>query len=339
MQNMYDEWLKIRVSYFPNKTSQATQQITMIDVLNTIQSNRFESLITELRKYKAEGKQDRADAIKSNLPAVTFCATFDGRRISNQYEHYNNLLVLDIDKLSKEDMVRVRECLMQDPYVASFWKSPSGNGWKGLVQLSFPKEAQILDASERHRNAFLCVEQYFKSNYSIELDSSGKDITRLCFFSWDPDLVIKDDVSPITIIVKPKEEKKRKRLSKQEEHVPTQPLETTIDLSWKQIEGKSYLKNDPMDRRMMENIYRYLQRHGLSITSSYEEWVKVAYAIANTFHPVYGRAMFMKLCELDGTRHNANKSEQLIYDAYTAMNNRSDFSTIIYLAGKKGYVR
>ena len=339
MPIMYNDILNISVSYFPNKTSQATQSMTLREVLSIIQSNKFEMLISELRRFKQEGNDELANRIKSNLPAVTFCATFEGRRLSNAYSHYNNLLVIDIDKLDATEMDSVEGCLAKDPYVMTYWKSPSGNGWKGLVPLQYAEGAIDMDVNERHREAFVYVEDYFRTRYQIELDSSGKDITRLCFFSWDPDLVIKDDVSPITIIVKPKEEKKRKRLPKQEEHVPTQPLETKIDLSWKQIEGKSYLKNNPMDRRMMENIYRYLQRHGLSITSSYEEWVKVAYAIANTFHPVYGRAMFMKLCELDGAGHNANKSEQLIYDAYTAMNNRSDFSTIIYLAGKKGYVR
>ena len=337
MQNMYDDWLKMPVSYFPNKTSQATQQMSLGDVLKTIQSNRFEMLISELRRFKADGKQDRADAIKSNLPAVTFCATFDRRRISNQYAHYNNLLVIDIDKLSEEEMARIKECLMNDPYVASFWKSPSGNGWKGLVQLSYPEEVLILDVSERHREAFIYIEQYFKSNYSIELDSSGKDITRLCFFSWDPELIIKDTAPPMPIEIKPKQAKPEKRIVSQSTY--SKPSNLVKDYAWNQIEGKSSQKNNPMDRRLMENIYRYLVRHNSSITGSYEDWVKVAFAIAGTFHPAYGRTMFMKLCRLDGADHNEEQSERLIYDAYTTMEKRSDFSTIIYLAGKKGYVR
>lgn len=337
MQNMCDDWLKIQVSYFPNKTSQATQQMSLGDALSTIQSNRFEMLIAELRKFKAEGKQDKADAIKSNLPAVTFCATFYGRRISNQYAHYNNLLVIDIDKLSKEEMARVKECLINDPYVASFWKSPSGNGWKGLVQLSYSEEAQILEASDRHREAFLCVEQYFKTNYSIELDSSGKDITRLCFFSWDPELVIKGSSSAMSIEIEPKQTKPERKIVPQLIH--SQSSQLIKDYAWNQVEGKSTQKNNPMERRLMENIYRYLVRHNSSITGSYEDWVKVAFAIAGTFHPAYGRTMFMKLCRLDGTGHNEEHSERLIYDAYTTMEKRSDFSTIIYLAGKKGYVR
>ena len=337
MQNMYDDWLKMPVSYFPNKTSQATQQMSLGDVLKTIQSNRFEMLISELRRFKADGKQDRADAIKSNLPAVTFCATFDRRRISNQYAHYNNLLVIDIDKLSEEEMARIKECLMNDPYVASFWKSPSGNGWKGLVQLSYPEEVLILDVSERHREAFIYIEQYFKSNYSIELDSSGKDITRLCFFSWDPELIIKDTAPPMPIEIKPKQAKPEKRIVSQPTY--SKPSNLVKDYAWNQIEGKSSQKNNPMDRRLMENIYRYLERHNSSITGSYEDWVKVAFAIAGTFHPAYGRTMFLKLCRLDGVDHNEEQSERLIYDAYTTMEKRSDFSTIIYLAGKKGYVR
>lgn len=334
---MYDDWLKMPVSYFPNKTSQATQQMSLGDVLKTIQSNRFEMLISELRRFKADGKQDRADAIKSNLPAVTFCATFDRRRISNQYAHYNNLLVIDIDKLSEEEMARIKECLMNDPYVASFWKSPSGNGWKGLVQLSYPEEVLILDVSERHREAFIYIEQYFKSNYSIELDSSGKDITRLCFFSWDPELIIKDTAPPMPIEIKPKQAKPEKRIVSQPTY--SKPSNLVKDYAWNQIEGKSSQKNNPMDRRLMENIYRYLERHNSSITGSYEDWVKVAFAIAGTFHPAYGRTMFLKLCRLDGVDHNEEQSERLIYDAYTTMEKRSDFSTIIYLAGKKGYVR
>lgn len=334
---MYDNWLKIPVSYFPNKTSQATQQMSLGDVLKTIQSNRFEMLISELRRFKADGKQDRADAIKSNLPAVTFCATFDGRRISTQYAHYNNLLVIDIDKLSEEEMARVKECLMQDPYVASIWKSPSGNGWKGLVQLSYPEEAQILEACEKHHEAFLYVEQYFKSNYSIELDSSGKDITRLCFFSWDPELVVKCTASAMPIEIEQKQTKTERKVVSQPTH--SQSSHLVKDYAWNQVEGKSTQKNNPMDRRLMENIYRYLVRHNSSITGSYEDWVKVAFAIAGTFHPAYGRTMFMKLCRLDGIGHNEEKSERLIYDAYTTMEKRSDFSTIIYLAGKKGYVR
>jgi hypothetical protein len=89
----------------------------------------------------------------------------------------------------------------------------------------------------------------------------------------------------------------------------------------------------------LERIYKYLSAKGMSITSTYEDWVKVAFAIAHTFHSTYGRKMFMKLCELDGASHNEERSERLIYDAYTTPDKRSDFSSIVYLAARKGFIR
>ena len=329
-------WSDIKVSYFPHMKSYAAKSLTLQEILNMIRSDMFKERIVELRRYKSEGNKIKADTIKSNLPAVTLSATFEGRRLTNAYAHYNNLLVIDIDKLNDEEMTRVEECLHKDPYVATYWKSPSGSGWKGLVFLQYSEETLNVDVSECHREAFIYTENYFRTNYQIELDISGKDITRLCFFSWDPDLVIKEEIVPISVVIEHNVDKTKN--SKREEQNYSQ-IEVAKDYSWKQIEGRSTLKNNAMDRRLMENIYRYLQRHGLSITRTYNDWVKVAFAIANTFHPAYGRSIFMKLCELDGAGHNATKSEQLIYTAYTTMNNRSDFSTIIYLAREMGYVR
>lgn len=62
---------------------------------------------------------------------------YEGRRKADLCKQYNNLMVIDIDKLDDEEMRRVRVCLEQDDYVAAFWISPSGNGWKGLVGLEY----------------------------------------------------------------------------------------------------------------------------------------------------------------------------------------------------------
>ena len=139
------------------------------------------------------------------------------------------------------------------------------------------------------------------------------------------------------IEIKPMQSKPEKRIVSQPTN--SEPSNLVKDYAWNQVEGKSTQKNNPMERRLMENIYRYLERHNSSITGSYEDWVKVAFAMAGTFHTAYGRTMVLKLCSLDGVDHNEEQSERLIYDAYTTMEKRSDFSTIIYLAGKKGYVR
>ena len=82
----------------------------------------------------------------------------------------------------------------------------------------------------------------------------------------------------------------------------------------------------------------YLKKNEISITTGYEDWVRVAFAIAGTFHPVYGRRLFMRLCELDGILHDEVKSEKLIFSAYMNRSGNCDFGTILFLASKKGFI-
>ena len=81
-------------------------------------------------------------------------------------------------KLNDEEMERVKTCLEQDDYVAAFWISPSGNGWKGLVGLEY-KGGENENLISKHHTAFIQLQGYLKNEYNIELDRSGKDITRL----------------------------------------------------------------------------------------------------------------------------------------------------------------
>ncbi len=331
------ELQSLHISFFRHKTLPAEPRgISIGQVLDVIRGPFYKTQINTIRQLKAEGKKAESDEVKNNLHAVTFCATYNDRRLSSLYDYYNNLMVLDIDKLSLEEMARVKICLEGCPHVASFWKSPSGAGYKGLVPLKYLHDDMKIDVVDKHHWAFQHLEQKFKQEYNIELDPSGKDITRLCFMSWDPDLVMKEVFTPYDLDIDEMREAEKER-KKRGESLPT--LSTNGNpIRWNLIDGmKQGDHADSYDRRTIERIYKYLSVHHLSITETYEEWVKVAFAIAQTFHSTYGRKIFLKLCELDGVNHNEVKSERLIYDAYTTQLIRSDFSTIIYLANRKGF--
>ena len=92
---------------------------------------------------------------------------------------HNGLTILDFDKL--EDVLQVKRQLAEDKYIAAIWVSPSGNGLKALVQLKFP---------DKHRDQFNALINYFNKNYGLDLDKSGKNESRACFESYDPELVI-----------------------------------------------------------------------------------------------------------------------------------------------------
>lgn len=333
-----DELTVIPVSFYRNMRSATPELLNIGRVLDGIAGNYYESQVKRIRNLKENGKNEEAYELKQNLHAVTFCATFAGRRLSSQYTEYNSLLVIDIDKLSAEEVWRVKECLELIPFVACYWMSPSGNGWKGLVSLDYINKPKNMDVVDMHHWAFLKLEEYFNRNYSIIIDSSGKDITRLCFMSWCPELRIKDVFDKFVINLDEMIVEQRINTSKVKKIVLQSSGEP---IQWNIIDGlKQCGRNgNPHDRRLLENIYKYLKNKNLSITSTYEDWVKVAFAIAHTFHSVYGRRMFMRFCELDGDAHDEAKSERLIYDAYITSEKKCDFSTIIYLAKGKGFVR
>ena len=327
------------VSFYRNMKSSVAIPVSIGEVLTAIQGDFYKSQIKIIRQLKEQGKKEEADEIKSNLHAVTFSATFKDRRLSSLYKSYNYLMVIDIDKLDDKEMARVKDCLEEDPYVACYWISPSGTGWKGLVSLNYLHLNNNMDVVEMHHLAFIKLEEDFDKKYQIKLDASGKDITRLCFMSWCPQLRLKDEFSCFDVDLS--EMSSNQKLCEDSGSKKNVMQSSGEPIRWNLIDGQkqSDRTGNAYDRRLLERIYKFLASRHESITSTYEDWVKVAFAIAHTFHSVYGRKMFMKFCELDGADHNESRSERLIYDAYKTLDKRCDFSTIIYLAKGKGFIR
>ena len=327
----------IHVSFYRNMKSHVVEKMIISRVMRGICSDYYKDVVQRLRSLKKQGDVNAANEIKCSLHAVTFCGVYEGRRKADLCKQYNNLMVIDIDKLDDEEMRRVRVCLEQDDYVAAFWISPSGNGWKGLVGLEYA-EGKNENLMSRHHKAFIQLQEYFKKEYTIELDSSGKDITRLCFMSWCPELIVK----PLSnrFMVDLDKQKVCKHAGIQREEMPRlRIMHISQHINWNLLDGKKYeFKTENWNRKVADRLYKYLKKNGISITTSYEDWVRVAFAIAGTFHPVYGRRLFMKLCELDGALHDEVKSEKLIFSAYMNRSGNCDFGTILFLASKKGFI-
>ena len=329
--------LNIPVSFYRNMKLGKTKDVSVGQALDAIKGTFYEAQVKNIRQLKTEGRENEAKQQKELLHAVTFCATFEDKRQGSLYQHYNRLMVIDIDKLEPDEMERVKNGLEENPLVAAYWKSPSGNGWKGLVALNYQNEEKRMDAVDMHHWAFGKLEEDFKERYNITLDASGKDITRLCFMSWSPELRLKDEFEAFDVDLKEMEaEAKKAKQGKGERRVL---LASGEPIPWNKVDGlqQEDRQGTPHDKRTIDDVYKFLKARHESITGNYNDWVKVAFAIANTFHSTYGRRIFMKLCELDGAAHNEARSERLIYDAYTAGVKRSEFRSIIYLAKGKGF--
>lgn len=323
--------LQVRVSYQLNVWSPISKEISIKDVLMEISSDSYSTQVKYLRQLLHSGNQDAYDTHKVSLPAVTFCASFDASRQRSSIKQYHSLMVLDIDKLSEEELNRIKECMYKDEFVFTYWESPSQNGIKGLVHLRYESHINKESIDVAHKSAFKILKKYFFDSYNIVLDNSGSDTTRLCFLSYDPKLVLKDSIVSFNIseadILSQSPTKKSKTTDK----------EVMVYQGDRDILFNPKGKNDPRHRNTIQAIIKFLIRKNLSVTESYEDWFKVALAIANSFTYEIGEKYFLRLSALDPQKFDVVKCKNMLIHCYHNRRGKVNFSTIIFLARTQGY--
>ncbi|MEI6750268.1 MAG: VapE domain-containing protein [Bacteroidota bacterium] len=169
----------MNVSVFHN-FNEVSENMALPVVLEQIRDGRFKSRIEQLRSLLNDGKKKEYDKQKKSLPAFTPSATFEGGRKPEFLVQYTGVLVLDLDKLHVKLVQAIKTAASEIPFTYACFISPGGNGLKILVRTD---SRQVF-----HKQAFEQVKEYYEQLLGQSIDPSGKDITRLCFFSWDGDL-------------------------------------------------------------------------------------------------------------------------------------------------------
>ena len=167
------------VTIFKN-FNEVIEHKTIPEILHEIKTGKYRPGITYLRKSLAENKLEAYEKAKKSLPAFTPSGKFVGGRKMEFLEAYSNFIILDIDKLSQTDLQNAKHKANQSEYTYASFISPSGNGLKILVKVNTTKED--------HKETFLAIQKHYETLLNHEIDKSGKDITRLCFYSFDDNL-------------------------------------------------------------------------------------------------------------------------------------------------------
>lgn len=316
-----------RVSYISSPKSRIVATQLLQDALAAIRTGVVEDKILRMRNY-VEADRDMYDAIKGTLPAHIFSGTFKGGHGLVNLVEYNRLMTLDIDKLSGEEIIRVRQILSEDPFVYAFWLSPSGKGFKGLVCLDYG-DVVLNDPAYWHKVAFKQLSQYFVEQYGIELDKHCSDIPRLCFVSHDPNLKVKEGAQMYSV-------------QTIEEVVMAKKTAEKHRMGFHHYTGINYRRNEPgrnatKSRKIVGSIIKYLESNRISITSSYYEWFSVAMAIVSAFNYDVGERYYLRLCRLDGSKHDEIASLSMLRYCYEHSNFDITLGTLIYFAQRKGF--
>lgn len=137
-----------------------------------IRGNEYKVIIEKIR---CESDREKRNLLKMMLPAVTVSGTFRERKLHGLIKH-SGFICMDFDDLGQK-AEPIRESLKQDRFVSGYFYSASGKGLAVLVRIE----------PHRHTETFEALERYFFETYGLVADIGCKDITRLRFFSYDPD--------------------------------------------------------------------------------------------------------------------------------------------------------
>jgi len=145
-------------------------------ILARIKNGKSKELVKMIRE--ATNKEDK-NKLKKQLPAICFSGTFYKRNDQAVNEH-SGLICLDFDGYaSTKEMMKDKKKISSDKFVYSVFISPSGLGLKVLVKI--PADIQ------NHKNYFNSLQTHFNSDY---FDISTKNISRVCYESYDPHIYI-----------------------------------------------------------------------------------------------------------------------------------------------------
>lgn len=132
----------------------------------------------KILKIRAIPEKEKRNIEKAKLKSICFSGEFSYRAAKNIINH-SGFACLDFDDV--DDAVCLRDSLQDNEYIYSAFVSPSGDGVKAIVKV--PKDIQDY---KKYYEA-LC------ETFDTKLDTKTKDISRVCYESYDPDLFINEN--------------------------------------------------------------------------------------------------------------------------------------------------
>ena len=181
-QNNHSSDIVVRhFSFFkaPVRNTIPHKSICLLDAYNYIVGDYAKQRTEKLRGIK-DPKQARQYKA-STFDYCTFSGMFQTRNEKALISH-SGLLCIDFDHLQNVDLLRKQ--LLQDEYFDTqmLFVSPSGDGLKWIISIDTKQTT--------HSNYFAAVANYILQTYGIEVDKSGRDISRACFLPHDPNAFI-----------------------------------------------------------------------------------------------------------------------------------------------------
>lgn len=166
------------------RNTKPEQVVSLTDVLTEIASEKYKKQIDEIRSQENPSKSP----LKDKLPVFTPTGIFNHRSLAG-LEDYNGLMCLDIDHVEDPELLK-KKCKSLN-YVYAAFVTPSGKGLKVIIKTNATKE--------NYREFEQKIADAFYTDSGAIRDKHCKDISRIQFVSYDPELYLNENSTTFNI--------------------------------------------------------------------------------------------------------------------------------------------
>jgi hypothetical protein len=157
----------------------------LLEVLQEIKSDKYQSEINSIRYALHKGDEKTAEEIKSNLLGFTTSGTFGESRTKANIVTYSQVVCLDFDDIPLTEINNLVTLINGCRYTFASFISPSNEGLKVFIKVN--------SNAEQHTTVYNQIANFYKELSGYDFDAKCKDITRLCFVSYDTDLFLNEN--------------------------------------------------------------------------------------------------------------------------------------------------
>src|SRR3989304_7747035 len=283
-----------KVSFYEDVTDTKGKTTFFARVLEGIRNGEWKEAVGRLRLIQNETEQK---LFKKTLPGFTVAGVFPKIRNSEGLGEHSSFIAVDFDAQDNpillEKFDEIRQVLTGNQYTYCLFTSCRGKGFAVVIRIDGTK----------HLESFLFLENYYREKYGLVVDKACKDVSRLRFVSYDPDLYI----------------------AEQSETVVPSPAKITIPQAQAAHENNAHIINT------------IIASGKILGDDSYNSWtVKIGFPLVTEFGEA-GRGYFHALSSLS-PKYNRIECDRKYDDCLRTNRGDITFATIVHMAREAGVV-
>ena len=177
-----------KVSWF--KSTKETEVQNAFPISNFLKLIKGEKYKEQIGKLRSGGDK----SIKTQLPTIAFQGLFEYSRKASNFIESSGLIILDIDSMNPDDLEETKQEIMDSSdSVLAAMVSPSGNGIKVLYYV----ESDLVT-----KDSYRAIGKEVVSQFSDYGDVDFLSITDTLIMTYDPNMLINEDVVADQIVIK-----------------------------------------------------------------------------------------------------------------------------------------